>query len=174
VCVCVCVCVWAGREEDSLREGEIVTETHKDRGEGKRGGENAGHELGDDALRAGWQSRAVANPVDPVVLASAVQTSGLSAEAHMVAARRGLMSGPVSYPADSSRGFPATSPPNSPPSLPLLRPPGSLSGHLPAIRHCLGRFVPSLERYAASGQPVDIHKALGDLMLAITGELAYG
>ncbi|GLC35259.1 hypothetical protein PLESTB_000583800 [Pleodorina starrii] len=57
--------------------------------------------------------------------------------------------------------------------------PASLSAHLPVIRRVLGRFVPSLARYTAasatSGQPpLDAQKAVGDLMLAITGELAYG
>ncbi|GLC35258.1 hypothetical protein PLESTB_000583900 [Pleodorina starrii] len=57
--------------------------------------------------------------------------------------------------------------------------PTRLAGHLPVIRRVLGRFVPSLARYttasATSGQPpLDAQKAVGDLMLAITGELAYG
>ncbi|GIL42470.1 hypothetical protein Vafri_431 [Volvox africanus] len=52
--------------------------------------------------------------------------------------------------------------------------PSSLNAHLPAIRRCLARFIPSLERYVVSGKPLDAQKALGDLMLAITGELAYG
>ncbi|GIL82579.1 hypothetical protein Vretimale_12043 [Volvox reticuliferus] len=52
--------------------------------------------------------------------------------------------------------------------------PASLTAHLPAIRRCLDRFIPSLERYAVSGTPLNAQKALGDLMLAITGELAYG
>ncbi|EFJ44068.1 hypothetical protein VOLCADRAFT_106583 [Volvox carteri f. nagariensis] len=52
--------------------------------------------------------------------------------------------------------------------------PARLNAHLPAVRRCLARFIPSLERYASSGQPLNALSALGDLMLAITGELAYG
>ncbi|KAG2434476.1 hypothetical protein HYH02_012305 [Chlamydomonas schloesseri] len=52
--------------------------------------------------------------------------------------------------------------------------PASLAAHVPAMRRCLERFGRRLERHALSGEPLDMAAALGDLMLAAMGQIAYG
>ncbi|KXZ53583.1 hypothetical protein GPECTOR_6g500 [Gonium pectorale] len=50
----------------------------------------------------------------------------------------------------------------------------SLSAHLPAVQRCVAAFLPRLEAAAASGQPLQLAAALGELALASVGEVAYG
>ncbi|PNW78997.1 hypothetical protein CHLRE_09g397105v5 [Chlamydomonas reinhardtii] len=52
--------------------------------------------------------------------------------------------------------------------------PASLAAHVPAMLRCLGRFTARLDRHAGSAQPLDVAAALGDLMLAAMGQIAYG
>ncbi|PNH10042.1 Thromboxane-A synthase, partial [Tetrabaena socialis] len=52
--------------------------------------------------------------------------------------------------------------------------PSSLEAHLPAIARCLSRFHAVLERHESSGEPLEACQELGNLSLAMTGEIAYG
>ncbi|KAG2426043.1 hypothetical protein HXX76_013233 [Chlamydomonas incerta] len=52
--------------------------------------------------------------------------------------------------------------------------PQSLAGHLPAVWRCVRRYTPRLERYAATGEPLELSGDLADLTLAVVGEAAYG
>ncbi|GFR45349.1 hypothetical protein Agub_g6718, partial [Astrephomene gubernaculifera] len=58
--------------------------------------------------------------------------------------------------------------------------PASLASHLPSVSRCLARFLPLLERHAAGAagggrsDPWDACGQLGNLMLAMVGEIAYG
>ncbi|KXZ54779.1 hypothetical protein GPECTOR_4g849 [Gonium pectorale] len=52
--------------------------------------------------------------------------------------------------------------------------PTSLAAHVPAMARCLDRFLPTLERHAASGSAWEARDALAKLILGMVGEIAYG
>ncbi|KAG2495759.1 hypothetical protein HYH03_006008 [Edaphochlamys debaryana] len=52
--------------------------------------------------------------------------------------------------------------------------PDSLAAHVPAIAASLDRFMPLLDRHAASGEPLEIGSRLQDLFLGMTGQIGYG
>ncbi|PNH08249.1 hypothetical protein TSOC_005254 [Tetrabaena socialis] len=67
------------------------------------------------------------------------------------------------------------------PPLPYMRPSffavvhaRRLASYMPAVQHCVGRFMLRLQRYGGGGEAVDLKAEYGGLALAMTGEIAYG